>query len=102
MSAPVVSGTVALMVQANPALTPNEVKAILQYTSEIYDGYDALTQGAGFLNAEGAVKLARFLGSPLSLSYPSSSKWSKQLIWATNRSNGALDELNIYIADWRP
>src|SRR5205814_3661157 len=30
MAAPVVSGTIALMLQANPALTPNEVKAALQ------------------------------------------------------------------------
>src|SRR5207248_1021474 len=48
MAAPVVAGTVALMLQANPALTPNAVKAILQYTSETYDGYDPLTEGAGF------------------------------------------------------
>ena len=34
MAAPVVSGTVALMLQANPALTPNAVKAILQYTAQ--------------------------------------------------------------------
>ena len=34
MSAPVVTGTVALMIQANPSLTPNLVKAILQYTAE--------------------------------------------------------------------
>ena len=33
MAAPVVSGTVALMLQANPKLTPNMVKAILQYTA---------------------------------------------------------------------
>jgi serine protease AprX len=31
MSAPVVSGTVALMLQANLTLTPNAVKAILQH-----------------------------------------------------------------------
>ena len=31
---PVVAGTVALMLQANPALTPNAVKAILQYTAQ--------------------------------------------------------------------
>ena len=34
MAAPVVAGTVALMLEANPALTPNAVKAILQYTAE--------------------------------------------------------------------
>ena len=34
MAAPVVSGTVALMLEANPKLTPNAVKAILQYTAE--------------------------------------------------------------------
>jgi serine protease AprX len=45
MSAPVVSGTVALMLQANPALTPNQVKAILQYTAEVYPSYDPLTEG---------------------------------------------------------
>ncbi len=48
MAAPVVAGTVALMLQANPTLTPNAVKAILQYTAQVYPGYDALTQGAGF------------------------------------------------------
>ncbi|HMD36253.1 MAG TPA: S8 family serine peptidase, partial [Vicinamibacterales bacterium] len=47
MAAPVVTGTVALMLQANPALTPNAVKAILQYTAQTYAGYDVLTQGAG-------------------------------------------------------
>src|SRR5262249_14198584 len=58
MAAPVVSGTVALMLQANPSLTPNAIKAILQYTAQQYPGYNALTQGAGFLNAVGAVRLA--------------------------------------------
>ncbi|PWT82018.1 MAG: hypothetical protein C5B57_09400 [Blastocatellia bacterium] len=82
MSAPVVSGTVALMMQANPALTPNEVKAILQYTALVYAGPDALTQGAGFLNAQGAVELARYLGATSSIAYPSSSSgWGKRLIW---------------------
>ena len=58
MAAPVVSGTVALMLQANPNLTPNLVKALLQYTAQSYPGYSALRQGAGFLNTLGAVRLA--------------------------------------------
>jgi serine protease AprX len=85
---PVVSGTVALMLQAAPALTPNLVKAILQYTSQAYAGYDALTQGAGFLNAHGAIELARFFAAPSASPYPSRSEWSHQLIWGNHRVSG--------------
>jgi serine protease AprX len=88
---PVVSGTVALMLQANPALTPNAVKAILQYTAQPYAGYDALTQGAGFLNALGAIQLAQFFSAPSVSQYPSGApgwEWSGQLIWGTHRIQG--------------
>ena len=81
-AAPVVTGTIALMLQANPALTPNAVKAILQFTSGIYPSYDPLTEGAGFLNAKGAVELARYLTGPTTGSYPDSTGWGKQLIGA--------------------
>jgi serine protease AprX len=81
MSAPAVAGTVALMLQANPSLTPNEVKAILQYTSQFYPSYDRLTQGTGFLNAKGAVELARYLASPSSVPYPDSGTWTRRVIW---------------------
>ena len=64
MAAPVVSGVVALMIEANPGLTPNAVKAIVQYTAETRAGVDYLTQGAGFLNARGAVELSRTLADP--------------------------------------
>jgi hypothetical protein len=87
MAAPVVAGTVALMLQANPELTPNEVKAILQYTSQVYDGYDPLTEGAGFLNAKGAVELAQFFATPGGL-YPTSLGWSGRLIWGTRLVQG--------------
>ena len=91
MAAPVVAGTVALMVQANPALTPNMVKAILQYTSQQYSGYDALTQGAGFLNTRGAVQLARFYRTAQAgarLSMPKA--WSKQILWGNHRITGGV------------
>jgi len=80
MSSPVVSGTIALMLQANPSLTPNAVKAILQYTATTSTQYDRLTQGAGFLNAAGAVVMARYFAQPSS-TYPSTLGWTKQLIW---------------------
>ncbi len=93
MAAPVVAGTVALMLQANPQLTPNGVKAILQYTAQEYPGYDALTQGAGFLNAVGAVRLAQFFatarpGQPV----PLQKMWSKKIIWGNHRLSGGILE----------
>jgi len=81
MAAPVVAGTVALMLQVNPQLTPNEVKAVLQYTAEVNAYADPLTQGAGFLNAKGAVQLAKYLAAPATTSYPSTTGWSRRLIW---------------------
>jgi len=91
MASPVVAGTVALMLQANPNLTPNLVKAILEYTAQVYGQYDPLTQGAGFLNAKGAVELSRYLGAPSSVPYPSASGWSRRFIWGNHLTrNGVL------------
>jgi serine protease AprX len=87
MASPVVAGTVALMLQANPSLTPNAVKAILQYSSQHYDGYDALTQGAGFLNAAGAVQLARAFVTP-GATLAGDITWTRQIIWANHRIRG--------------
>ena len=86
MAAPVVTATVALMLQANPSLTPNAVKAILQYSAERH-GYDPLTEGAGFLNALGAVQLAQYLLSP-SDSYPDTTGWSRKVIWGNQLVRG--------------
>lgn len=91
MAAPIVSGTVALMLQANPSLTPNMVKAILQYTAQPYDGYDALTQGAGFLNSRDAVHLARFFRTARAGDrMPLSKAWGKQIIWGNHRIRGGF------------
>jgi hypothetical protein len=76
------------MLQANPTLTPNAVKAILQFTAQQYPGYDALTQGAGFLNARGAVDLARAFAASPAGPLPSSPGWSRQLIWGTHLVQG--------------
>jgi len=87
MSAPVVSGTVALMLQANPNLTPNFIKAILQYTAEIYPGYDPLEEGAGFLNSLGAVRLAKFYASAHAAGDPVPVEpiWGRQVFWGNHR-----------------
>jgi serine protease AprX len=102
MSSAVVAGTVALMLQANPGLTPNMVKAILMYSAQVMNGPDLFEQGAGELNAEGAVRMALALsqraGSLLTgqklLTYaapqPStriageSFTWTQSLIWGNS------------------
>ena len=89
MAAPVVSGTVALMLQANPNLTPNLIKAILQYTAQEYPGYSALRQGAGFLNTLGAVRLARYYATAApGARMPAQPVWSKKIIWGNHRLKG--------------
>ena len=99
MAAPVVTGTVALMLQVNPALTPNAIKAILHYTAQVYGGYDPLTQGAGFLNAAGAVEMARVF-SNTSLPLPDSSSWSRHVIWGNQRLRGGRP--TAAASAWKP
>jgi serine protease AprX len=87
-AAPVVAGTVALMLQANPSLTPNAVKAILQYTAEMYPRNSYLSQGAGFLDARGAVDLALAISTPPAERPPSPIEWSRQIIWGNQQIQG--------------
>jgi serine protease AprX len=62
MAAPVVTGIVASMLEASivngKALTPNAIKAILQYTAIPVTGADDLSQGAGMVNGNGAITVA--------------------------------------------
>ena len=109
MAAPVVSGTVALMLQANPNLTPNLVKAILQYTAQQYRGYSPLAPGrglpehagrgpprevlqarasAGDAHADaGDLEPAHHLGQPSAVAAaiinPHGNAWSTNIVWGT-------------------
>ena len=90
-AAAAVSGVAAQMLQANPALTPNLMKAILEYTSEDHAGYSPLEQGAGFLNALGAVRLSRFYATAREGQHvPVEPIWSKHFIWGNHEMSGGL------------
>ena len=97
MAAPIVTGTIALMLEANPSLTPNAVKAILQYTAEVVEGESPLAQGAGLLNTEGAVRMARFfddpsagIGAAVDTIEAEDVRWSRQIIWGNYRVTGGV------------
>jgi len=59
-SAPQVAGAIALMLEANPRLTPAEVRDILQRTATPLASYYAHEVGAGMLNTHAAVLEAAF------------------------------------------
>lgn len=87
MAAPVVTGTIALMLEANPALTPNLIKALLHYTAETRATFPLAAQGAGFLNARGAVQLAAALGG-VTADTDDPTRWSRHLLWSDRRAHG--------------
>ena len=64
-TAPQVAGTIALMLQANPSLTPAQIKEILQSTATPLAPLYAHEVGAGMLNAHAAVLSAAFPGRSL-------------------------------------
>jgi serine protease AprX len=59
-SAPQVTGTVALMLEANPQLSPAQIRDILQRTATPLPPYYSYEVGAGMLNAQAAVLEAAF------------------------------------------
>ena len=57
-AAPIVTSVVAQMLQANPALTPGQVKRILMVTAKRVEGIDLERQGWGEVQPEAAVAMA--------------------------------------------
>jgi serine protease AprX len=102
MAAAVTSGTVALMIDANrqtfsSPLTPNAVKALLEFSAFPLAGTNAVTQGRGELNRDGAVALASaidpsrasgewWLTSPVNTFTSVGSEsgvWAQSVVWGT-------------------
>ncbi|RZT23278.1 S8 family serine peptidase [Fictibacillus sp. BK138] len=55
MAAPHAAGVVALMLDANPLLTPSDVKQILVNSATSMNSYESWETGAGYINAYDAV-----------------------------------------------
>jgi serine protease AprX len=64
MAAGVVSGMAALMIQSDPSLTPDTVKARLMKSAEKLAGYDVFSEGAGFADLYAALSLSDVAGAP--------------------------------------
>jgi serine protease AprX len=107
MAAGVVSGVAALVLQANPTLTPNALKAVLEFSAidvqnlTLTGSADFLTQGAGEISG-GALALAQSIDTtapaganwltsavaPSTLINGESMPWVQQMIWANHLARG--------------
>lgn len=70
MATPHVAGIVALMLEADPTLSPDDIKSILQGTATNMPGYESWEVGAGYVNAYAALEQIVFgkeYGSTLNL-----------------------------------
>jgi hypothetical protein len=112
MAAAVTTGVLALVVQQHNQsgyhrqgpLSPNLAKAMLEFSALPVSGFDWLTQGAGQINAAGAIELAAAIDTSVhpngwwlrtgvtpsttigGTSYP----WSRKIIWGENVLTGDL------------
>ncbi|WP_286230209.1 S8 family serine peptidase [Neobacillus mesonae] len=60
MATPHVAGIVALLLEAKPTLTPDEIKQVLQDTATNMPGYETWEAGAGYVNAYAALDSVLF------------------------------------------
>jgi serine protease AprX len=117
MSAGVTTGIVALMLEEHRSngnrrqkpLTPNLVKAMLQFSAVPLPGADVFSQGAGAVNATGALALAGAIDTSTALGLmwldhhvtPSSHiggrhhAWSQRVIWGDEVLTGVLVYYNL-------
>jgi serine protease AprX len=59
MACPVISGCAALLLEANPNLTPHQIKNILRTTATRMAGYSEFEVGAGHVNVLAALHMAK-------------------------------------------
>ncbi len=94
MATPHVSGAAALMLQANPSMTPMQVKNQLMNTG-MDIGYDPITQGAGRINATLAVENKLNI-APASLSYIA--KPGEYMQETLTISNSGKKKIEVYLS----
>lgn len=96
MAAPHVAGIVALLLDANPALLPLEVKKIIEQTATNMPGYETWEVGSGYVNAYAAVDAAlngREYGSVLNMNRTFNS--NAQMMVNSNKATIDFSPLNL-------
>ena len=101
MAAAVVSGAAALLLEANPALTPADAKFVLQLTSSPVAGAGLIEAGAGSLNAAAAVVLAAKPGDLQSSDFSGDTQ-AQACLFTVSADAGSTVARPTWCADDRP
>jgi serine protease AprX len=86
MATPHVSGVVALLLEANPRLTPDAVREVLRRTADVVPGCAPHACGAGTVDARAAVDLARSVHNIKKIVRTPSSFWAAEHVTVADRT----------------
>jgi len=102
MAAPVVAGTIALMLERNSTLSPSQIKKRLRSTAVAVPGATAFDQGAGMIDARAAVgsidASKEYSSSRVSDAFAKDMRKFVQgqpISWKSLTFNGGVDSMNI-------
>ncbi|MGG3469384.1 S8 family serine peptidase [Neobacillus pocheonensis] len=104
MATPHVAGIVALLLEAKPTLTPDEIKKVLQDTSTNMPGYETWEVGSGYVNAYAALDAVLF-GSTYGKTVNANQTFNSNAVASVERSpfqvdyNPLLSTSNTYSFD---